>query len=530
MTTTTTTNASTPHKEQLYGSSFSHSAADEENSSIAFLHASSSQDSHSMTSSSSCSTSFSNASECTLSMDMFTIHNFKIKDDLESQAMNHDSQDAANDQQLNPLPLHTTDVHLGKYYAFNNHSSPSFTRHLAKQFFLILESFSIWIIKSLFFPLISWTTIPIALYFLLMANFQTIAFKYMYSSEGEFFNQVDFDIIPKIDKTLMFGLGMPHSILANIYHPVLDFFFAIPYLNHFVFPLAFYPLIFCVLLWKPNREYLKFKIGIPVVKMIKELFQKNQLSDELTDREQFVNEPTERSYQEVAQQQRQENSSKSNPKISNYKLKCFILSLGIISLIQIAFCFFFPTAPPWFRSNSLLYEEYYNQFGSELTKSSPPVLSVYAPEARFEMIDKILGVELFGEIYGKGTIKFGAFYSLHVGWTAIIAFIELYVVFCENHNTLENDELFDENHLNESQEGCLSFARSVWCCQSSRNSKKNTWSFIQIFMLEYLLWIFIASIYSAHHYMIDGLVAILLAFVIVKIVTKYLVKDDTKVV
>lgn len=469
------------------------------------------------------------------------LHDFNGHNDLESQMQTNFIPKESNDRQPTSTMLSNDDLQLAKYYEvssittttttsrINNQTPPSTLPHRAKHLLLIMENLIIWLFKSIVFPLISWTTLPIAIYFLLMANFQRIAFKYMYSSEGEFFNQVDFDIIPRIDKTLMFGLGMPHSILANIYHPVLDFFFAIPYLNHFVFPLAFYPLIFCVLLWKPNRDYLKLKVVIPLVTMIKEIFQKNRSSEGTNNEhsnkehsEVVVNEAPIQSYSSH-RGQNDETSSKPTPQISNYKLKCFVLSLGIISLIQIGFCFFFPTAPPWFRSNSLMYEEYYNQFGSELTKSSPPVLSVYAPEARFEMIDKILGVEIFGEIYGKGTIKFGAFYSLHVGWTAIIAFIELYVVFSENHDGRDEDTENEDLQ----QIGCFSFMRSVWCCQSFRRNS-NKWSFIQIFMLEYLLWIFIASIYSAHHYMIDGLVAIILAFIIVKLVTKYLVKDDTK--
>ncbi|EFC38242.1 predicted protein [Naegleria gruberi] len=350
-----------------------------------------------------------------------------------------------------------------------------------------------WILNAIVLPVLNWTSIPILIFFILMSNFQLIAFEWLFESEGDFFNTVDFDIIATIDKYLMFGLAMPHELLANLYHPFLDVFFAIPYLAHFVYPLAVYPVIVCIFLWKPNRESLKETVIIPTYQMLRRFIPGKSSTNESSLNDDIVSSYTGNS-----------TDSSISPKyqVSNYKLKCYLLSLGVISIIQVTLCFFFPTAPPWFRDNTIKYEEYYEMIGDATLDMPLPVFPLYAPEARFEMVDRLIGYELFAGIYGKGTIKFGSFYSLHVGWTAIITFIELFVVYKQESNV-------DEESLTRSEKSGKS------------------WTFYQIFMIQYLVWIFLASMYSAHHFMIDGLVAVVLAVIITKLSTM-IIKNDSK--
>lgn len=350
-----------------------------------------------------------------------------------------------------------------------------------------------WILNAIVWPLLNWTSLPLLIFFILMTNFQLFAFEWLFESEGDFFNTVDFDIIASIDNFLMFGLGMPHEFLAYLYHPFLDVFFAIPYLAHFVYPLAVYPIIVCIFLWKPNRESLKETVIVPTYHLLKQFITGKNNNTTEQEGAMIIS-----SYNNNSN-----NSQNVSPKyqVSNYKLKCYLLSLGIISFIQVILCYVFPTAPPWFRDNTIKYEEYYDMVGDATLDMPVPVFPLFAPEARFEMVDRLIGYELFAGIYGKGTIKFGSFYSLHVGWTAIITFLELFVVY--------KSETKDEESLQNVQ------------------SEKSKWSFYQIFMIQYLIWIFLASMYSAHHFMIDGIVAVVLAVIITKISTK-IIKNDAK--
>jgi len=357
---------------------------------------------------------------------------------------------------------------------------------IANQLLYLTQLIIHWIVHAVLLPVLSWSTVPIVVYFLLMGNFEFITYTIMYTSEANFFNYVDFTIIPRIDRLLFFDMAMPHELLAKLYHPILDVFFAIPYLNHFIFPTAFYPIIICVLLWKPNREFIKYNI-LPHILV---LFG--------------------------AKKQVEKPRAKMNVSLSSFKLKSYLFSLGCISMIQMMLCLFFPTAPPWFRSNIIQGDAYFEQFGNHLSANPPPVMSIFSPEARFEMVDELIGYDLFEGIYGQGTIKFGSFFSLHVGWTAIITFIELFIILPEDE---ENTSTSNEELPISQQEGCFTFLKDVYF-----GNRQSNWTWFQIFMLEYLVWILIASIYSAHHYLIDGLVGMALAFVIVKYLTPVVIK------
>ncbi|KAL9643791.1 hypothetical protein ABK040_016093, partial [Willaertia magna] len=233
------------------------------------------------------------------------------------------------------------------------------------------------LIKPLLF---SCAWIPLTIFFLIMSNFEFIAYQCVYNSQEKYESQIGIETLAKLDKIFTLGFFVPYELMTYVYHPLLDFFFAIPYLNHFVFPLFIYPVIICLII--PNFSSIK------------------QLLTRLHPRKKV--------------------------KLTTRKLKVYLLSLGTISIFQMILCIISPTAPPWYRTN-LIRQHMVNTIFSSSSNLAPSPLT-YNVEARFENVDRIIGFSLFHNIYSNGKIKYGSFYSLHVGWSSVILFVEMFVL------------------------------------------------------------------------------------------------------
>lgn len=124
---------------------------------------------------------------------------------------------------------------------------------------------------------------------------------------------------------------------------------------------------------------------------------------------------------------------------------------GWVNFLAVLFQFTFPTAPPWFVDSAV--------FGE-----NGNLVSVGNNEAGFERLDTLFGIKLFHSIYGASPVKFGAMPSLHVAWPAII-------LVCR-----------------------------PW--------------FSTRFGVLHLVWISWAALYSNHHYGVDAIAGIALAFLV----------------
>lgn len=124
---------------------------------------------------------------------------------------------------------------------------------------------------------------------------------------------------------------------------------------------------------------------------------------------------------------------------------------GWVNLIAVLFQLLFPTVPPWYADTAV-----FDQHGDLIT--------VQANEAGFKRLDHVIGHGLFHSIYSQSPVKFGAFPSLHIAWPTVI---------------LLNHPWFG-------------------------------WKIASL----HVMWITWAALYSTHHYAIDAVGGILLAFFI----------------
>ncbi|XP_033126660.1 inositol phosphorylceramide synthase catalytic subunit AUR1-like [Anneissia japonica] len=124
---------------------------------------------------------------------------------------------------------------------------------------------------------------------------------------------------------------------------------------------------------------------------------------------------------------------------------------GWVNFIAVLVQLISPTASPWFV-DSVQYDEHGN------------IVSVAENEAGFKRVDAMLGYPLFHNLYGKSKVKFGAFPSLHVAWPAVVMLFR------------------------------------PW--------------FGYRFGAFHVCWIIWASMYTCHHYLVDGLAGVTLAFVV----------------
>lgn len=133
------------------------------------------------------------------------------------------------------------------------------------------------------------------------------------------------------------------------------------------------------------------------------------------------------------------------------QIYAFLWCAGWVNLLAVLVQFLFPTAPPWFNDTAQ-----YDVNGVFVSAGNN--------EAGFERLDRVFSVRMFHSIYGASPVKFGAMPSLHVAWPAII-------LVCK------------------------------------------PWISAQ-FGIFHVVWIAWAAMYSNHHYGIDALAGILLAFTV----------------
>jgi len=119
----------------------------------------------------------------------------------------------------------------------------------------------------------------------------------------------------------------------------------------------------------------------------------------------------------------------------------FLWHLGVLNILAVGTQVMFPTAPPWYNW----------EFGL-----LPAAYEMKGDPARFIHIDELVEASIFRGLYGQSPIVFGSFPSMHAAWPFLIALYSTYL--------------------------SLPFYRLHWL---------------------YMLWVWFAAVYSAHHYLID---------------------------
>jgi len=125
---------------------------------------------------------------------------------------------------------------------------------------------------------------------------------------------------------------------------------------------------------------------------------------------------------------------------------------GMTASIAVTFQFLFPTSPPWFNESAV-----YSADGT--------VVGFAFNEAGFQRIDALLGLPLFREIYSNAPVTHGSFPSLHAAFPFVI------------------------------------FMNGSWVSHGG-------WKY----GLFHCCWIAWAALYSHHHYLVDIIGGISLAF------------------
>ena len=119
----------------------------------------------------------------------------------------------------------------------------------------------------------------------------------------------------------------------------------------------------------------------------------------------------------------------------------FLWHFGVLNLLAVITHVIFPTAPPWYNW----------KFGMV-----PAAYEIEGQPARFVYFDELVETSVFGGLYGQSPLVFGSFPSMHAAWPFLIALYSTYL--------------------------SLPFYRLHWL---------------------YMLWVWFAAVYSAHHYLID---------------------------
>jgi hypothetical protein len=135
----------------------------------------------------------------------------------------------------------------------------------------------------------------------------------------------------------------------------------------------------------------------------------------------------------------------------------FFWVFGWVNFVGGLIQFAMPTAPPWYCDTVILGHE-------------SNLVYVGAAEAAFARLDAQMPFSLFHTIYASSPLKFGAFPSLHVAWPSVLFFVGPF--------------------------------------------------FSHGFGLFHVCWIAWASMYSQHHYAIDGLMGFSLAYVVYTMATR----------
>eukprot|EP00211_Chloroparvula_japonica_P014131 CAMPEP_0119132494 /NCGR_PEP_ID=MMETSP1310-20130426/11869_1 /TAXON_ID=464262 /ORGANISM="Genus nov. species nov., Strain RCC2339" /LENGTH=260 /DNA_ID=CAMNT_0007123131 /DNA_START=51 /DNA_END=829 /DNA_ORIENTATION=- len=124
----------------------------------------------------------------------------------------------------------------------------------------------------------------------------------------------------------------------------------------------------------------------------------------------------------------------------------FLCTIGTLNLLAVGFQIAVPTAPPWYIIN----------YGYE-----PATYDVPPNPGRLTDIDDVLGITMFGGLYGGNPVVFGSMPSLHAAWPFTIA-------------------VFSRHTL-------------------------GPWKWV------YVLWVWWAAVYLTHHYVIDIIGGVLLS-------------------
>eukprot|EP01112_Ceratiomyxa_fruticulosa_P016560 TRINITY_DN5024_c0_g1_i1.p1 TRINITY_DN5024_c0_g1~~TRINITY_DN5024_c0_g1_i1.p1 ORF type:complete len:425 (-),score=43.28 TRINITY_DN5024_c0_g1_i1:150-1424(-) len=150
----------------------------------------------------------------------------------------------------------------------------------------------------------------------------------------------------------------------------------------------------------------------------------------------------------------------------------FLHCIGIASLVGVIVQFVFPTAPPW----------YFAKYGE-----SPANYDMRGDPAGLARVDTLFGSNFYHEMFEQSTIVFGAFPSLHVTWATLI---------------------------------CLFICSFTNCCKGCAEGKffKAPWKCPKWIPPLYVIWLSFAVVYLEHHFVIDVIGGLVLAFT-----TKYIV-------
>lgn len=129
----------------------------------------------------------------------------------------------------------------------------------------------------------------------------------------------------------------------------------------------------------------------------------------------------------------------------------FLWCMGWVFIFAVLFQGTFPTAPPWFTDSAVLDEH-------------GRIIFAVPNEAGFRRVDRLFGVTIFHDIYSKNPVKFGSLPSLHTALPTIVLF----------------------NH---------------------------PWGGAKVGAV-HVVWVILAALYSAHHYLIDAIGGIILVIIV----------------
>lgn len=136
-------------------------------------------------------------------------------------------------------------------------------------------------------------------------------------------------------------------------------------------------------------------------------------------------------------------------------LPAFARALGYMNIIAVLTQIVFPCSAPWYE----------NKYGL-----APATYSVIGDPAGLARIDKLFGIDLYTSAFNASPLVFGAFPSLHAGWATL-------------------DALFMSH--------CFPKLTPIW--------------------ITYALWLWWATMYLQHHYLVDlvagGLIAAICFFI-----------------